>query len=182
MDYISALAVRAKSDPEAMERLVREYMPFLTWKAKKLSFQEPDEALSLLLRRFVEAVAIYDPARACFNTVAYQVPLSASRDMRRLRRQATLQKSYDHAPEGPMRVDLSDDFEECGSFEIEERILDSLELDAFEATLTPRRQQVFALLRRGFNQSEVAAALGLSRTTIEHHFSRICNNALPLWA
>ena len=63
----------AKEDPEAADRLINQYMGFIRAEAKKLSFGDGEDELSIAMFAFYEAVVGYERSRGNFLKFASKV-------------------------------------------------------------------------------------------------------------
>ena len=63
----------AKEDPEAADRLINQYMGFIRAEAKKLSFGDGEDELSIAMFAFYEAVLGYERSRGSFLKFASKV-------------------------------------------------------------------------------------------------------------
>ena len=63
----------AKEDPEAADRLINQYMGFIRAEAKKLSFGDGEDELSIAMFAFYEAVLGYERSRGNFLKFASKV-------------------------------------------------------------------------------------------------------------
>ena len=56
----------AKEDPDAADSLINQYMGFIRAEAKKLSFGDGEDELSIAMFAFYEAVLGYERSRGTF--------------------------------------------------------------------------------------------------------------------
>ena len=70
---IVALVMAAKSDPDTADSLISQYMGFIRAEAKKLSFGDGEDELSIAMLAFYEAVLGYERTRGSFLGFAARV-------------------------------------------------------------------------------------------------------------
>lgn len=67
------MVLAAKSDPDAADALISQYMGFIRAEAKKLSFGDGEDELSVAMLAFYEATLGYERSRGSFLSFAARV-------------------------------------------------------------------------------------------------------------
>ena len=75
------MVLAAKSDPDAADALISQYMGFIRAEAKKLSFGDGEDELSVAMLAFYEAALGYERSRGSFLSFAARNAPAQSRDL-----------------------------------------------------------------------------------------------------
>ena len=137
----------AKEDPEAADRLINQYMGFIRAEAKKLSFGDGEDELSIAMFAFYEAVLGYERSRGNFLKFASKVIRSRLIDYHRA-------ESL-HRGHGSLNESTSEDGAELLELLPDTRN-DIEELNTREAAQSEIEEYARALAAFGITFSEVA--------------------------
>ena len=137
----------AKEDPEAADRLINQYMGFIRAEAKKLSFGDGEDELSIAMFAFYEAVLGYERSRGNFLKFASKVIRSRLIDYHRAESR--------HRGHGSLNESTSEDGAELLELLPDTRN-DIEELNTREAAQSEIEEYARALAAFGITFSEVA--------------------------
>ena len=137
----------AKEDPEAADRLINQYMGFIRAEAKKLSFGDGEDELSIAMFAFYEAVLGYERSRGSFLKFASKVIRSRLIDYHRAESR--------HRGHGSLNENTSEDGAELLELLPDTRN-DIEELNTREAAQSEIEEYARALAAFGITFSEVA--------------------------
>ena len=137
----------AKEDPEAADRLINQYMGFIRAEAKKLSFGDGEDELSIAMFAFYEAVLGYERSRGSFLKFASKVIRSRLIDYHRAESR--------HRGHGSLNERASEDGAELLELLPDTRN-DIEELNTREAAQSEIEEYARALAAFGITFSEVA--------------------------
>lgn len=95
---IVTLVYAAKADPDAADGLIKQYMGFIRAEARKLSFGDGEDELSIAMLAFYEAALGYEKNRGAFLQYAAKVIRSRLIDYHRARAATAATLPHRRAP------------------------------------------------------------------------------------
>ena len=161
------MVLAAKSDPDAADALISQYMGFIRAEAKKLSFGDGEDELSVAMLAFYEAALGYERSRGSFLSFAARVIRSRLIDYNRAEMREAAQSEIEEFSRAlaAFGITFSDVADNCPK---QARTLRAC-MDALN--YARRNPEVLAAVEKSGKLpiAELASGAGIERKTLERH-------------